>query len=115
MPYRRRYRKSNTRRKFRKSLRRARKSYTRYRKSNPYRRTKVRLPTRVMPDYTLVKLKDTRIITLDIGNSPTDGTYSVANTYISGSDIYNAWQNPVEKSQPNQLVLISGQDFMEIS
>lgn len=94
MPYRRRYRKSNTRRKFRKSLRRARKSYSRYRKPNTYRRTKVRLPTRVMPDYTLVKMKDSRVIILEAGNNPTDGTYSVSNSFISGNDIYNAWQFP---------------------
>ena len=94
MPYRRRYRKSNTRRKFRKIFRRSTKYRTKYSKSRAYRRTKVRMPTRIMPDYTLVKLKDSRILILEPGNNPTDGTYSVSNLYISGSDIYNAWQIP---------------------
>lgn len=101
----RRYRKSNTQRKGRRFFRSYGKAYNSYnsrnRYNNKYRRTKVRLPTRIMPDYTLVKLKDTRIISLDFGNNPTDGTYSVSNTYISGSDIYNAWQIPVGE-QPTQ-------------
>lgn len=100
MPYKRRYRKSNTSRKFRKSVRRYRKSYSRHRKSSAYRRTKVKMPTRIMPDYTLVKMKDTRIIILDPGQAPQDGAYSVTNAYISGNDIYNCWQggntDPVE-------------------
>lgn len=92
MPYRRSYRKSNSRRRFRKSFKRPGKFHSRRGKSSAYRRTKVKIPTRIMPDYTLVKMKDTRVILLDPGQLPQAGSYSVSNTYISGNDIYNAWQ-----------------------
>lgn len=92
----RRYRKSNTQRKGRRFFRNYGKAYNSSNRNSKYnskyRRTKVRMPTRIMPDYTLVKLKDTRIVILDPGNNPTDGTYSVTNIFISGNDIYNAWQ-----------------------
>jgi len=103
MPYARRtmrrYRKSNTQRKGRRFFRNYGKAYNSYNNrsgyNNKYRRTKVRLPTRIMPDYTLVKMKDTRLLILDQGDLPSDGTYSSTNEYISGSDIYNCWRDAV--------------------
>lgn len=99
MPYARRtmrrYRKSNTQRKGRRFFRNYGKAYNSYNRNSgnnyKYRRTKVKLPTRMMPDYTLVKLKDSRVIILDPGQIPQPGNYSVTNTYISGSDIYNGF------------------------
>lgn len=103
----RRYRKSNTQRKGRRFFRSYGKAYNTNRNSggynSKYRRTKVKVPTRVLPDYTLVKMKDSRLIILDAGQVPQPENYSVSNTFISGNDMYNCWQQSIGQptlSQP---------------
>lgn len=87
--YRRRYRKSNTRRKFRKIFRRTRKYSTKYRKPNRYRRTKVSIPNRIISDLTFVKLKDSLVYITPQGTTPLVDEVSYINFYVSGSDIYD--------------------------
>lgn len=100
MPYGRKLRRNygrKVKRFFRKGRSSARKSYTRSRK---FSRTKVRIPTRVLPDYTLVKMKASTNITTSAGTTPGVGTYSYSNFQCCGNDIFDPFQT-FSIDQPN--------------
>lgn len=74
----------------RKTSRFARKAFGRPR-FNKYRRSRVKIPTRGIADYSLVKLKDAVVINTDVGEVPTVGDVSYINMIVSGSDLFNAF------------------------
>lgn len=97
----RRYRKSNTMRKARRFFRTGRAAYTKYSKYNSkYRRTKVTIPTRVLPDYTLVKMKCSSTWNIGAGSTPAVGQYSFASAFVNGNDIYDPF-GVFATDQPN--------------
>lgn len=108
MPYSRkfvkRYRKSNTSRKGRRFFRSYGKSYSassvNSRYNRKYNRTKVKIPTRVLPDYTLVKLKATTTLATAAGTTPAIGTYSYVQFQLNGNDIFDPF-NAFTVDQPN--------------
>lgn len=75
-----------------------RKRYVRKRGLN--RKTKVRIPNYIMPDYTLVKLKDRHTLTFS-GFSTVNGKL-VASTLVRGNDLVDAFikMNPTETTRP---------------
>lgn len=100
----RRYRKSNTQAKSRRFFRSYRKNIAasnRYsRINNKYRRTKVKVPTRVLPDYTLVKLKCSSTFEIPAGSTPGVGTYSFSQATAIGNDIFDPF-GTLSVDQPN--------------
>lgn len=108
MPYSRkfvkRYRKSNTVRKGRRFFRNYGKSYSasnvNSRYNRKYSRTKVKIPTRVLPDYTLVKMKVSSIFETAAGSTPGVGTYSSIFFTAYGNDIFDPF-NSFSVAQPN--------------
>ena len=98
------YRKSNTKSKGRRFFRSYRKnSIAPYRNSqynSKYRRTKVRIPSRVIPDYTLVKLKLSSTIELPAGTTPAIGTYSYSFFQALGNDLFDPLLS-LSVDQPN--------------
>lgn len=65
----------------------ARKRYVRKRTLN--HKTRVRIPNYIMPDYTLVKLKDRHTLTFS-GFSEVNGKL-VASTFVRGNDLFDAF------------------------
>lgn len=74
------------------------------RRSNKYRNTRVRIPNRIMPDYTLVRLKDSITYITPVGTTPTAvGELSTINFNIAGNDLFDAFDSlgtPYDDSQP---------------
>lgn len=98
------YRKRTASRRFtRKTNRVARRSFGRPRYSK-FRRTKVKIPNRIMPDYTLVKMKDSITYITSVGNTPgAVGDFSTINFNIAGNDLFDAFDSlgtPYDDSQP---------------
>lgn len=98
------FRKRTASRRFtRKSNRVARRSFGRPR-NNKFRRTKVRIPNRIMPDYTLVKMKDSILYITGPGDTPgAVGAQSTINFNIAGNDLFEAFDTlgaPYDDSQP---------------
>lgn len=68
-----------------------------------YRQTRVKIPTRIMPDYTLVRMKDSITYLTTTGTSAGANYSSRINFTISGSDIYAPFDllgTPYDKYQP---------------
>lgn len=73
---------------------RSRRATRPYRRSAPMRtrRTRVRIPGYVQPDYTLVRMKDRNVFTTSAGTVPTvAGHTSSIDFQIHGSDIFDAF------------------------
>lgn len=77
-----------------------RKRYVRKRGLN--RKTKVRIPNYIMPDYSLVKLRDRQTITFS-GFSEVNGKL-VATAFVRGNDMFNAFMETV----PTQITRPTG-------
>lgn len=98
------FRKRTASRRFtRKTNRVARRSFGRPR-YNKYKRSRVRIPNRIMPDYTLVKMKDSVTYITGLGTVPAAvGDVSTINFTISANDLYEAFDllgTPYDESQP---------------
>ena len=67
------------------------KTTTRRRYSKKNTRTSIRIPNKIMPDYTLVKMSDEYIYITPNGNTPTNiGDISYIDSFVYANDIFDA-------------------------